>query len=166
MPSKHTFTILPIRELLKRYIGNGIGWIDPFAGEYSPAEITNDLNPDKPTMYHLEAKEFLKQLSGQFNGCLFDPPYSFRQIQECYNGVGREVHQKDTQISFYSDAKDLASKLIKPGGIVISFGWNSMGFGKNRGFEIIEILLVAHGGTKNDTIVTVERKIKTIFSEL
>lgn len=29
---------------------------------------------------------------------------------------------------------------------------------KNRGFEIIEIMLVAHGGNHNDTIVTVERK--------
>ena len=46
---------------------------------------------------------------------------------------------------------------------MISFGWNSIGFGKNRGFEIIEILLVAHGGTKNDTIVTVERKTNNLF---
>jgi len=29
--------------------------------------------------------------------------------------------------------------------------------GKNRGFEIVEILLVAHGGHHNDTIVTVEK---------
>lgn len=28
-----------------------------------------------------------------------------------------------------------------------------------NGFEIIEILLVAHGGMHNDTIVTVERKL-------
>ena len=47
---------------------------------------------------------------------------------------------------------------MKKGGIVLSCGWNSMGIGKTRGFEIIEILLVAHGGAKNDTIVTVEVK--------
>ena len=162
MPNKHTFLIKPISVLIRKYIVNGgENWIDPYAGENSPAEITNDLNPNKPTKYHLEAKEFLKQLTGQYEGCLFDPPYSFRQIQECYNGIGKEVHQKDTQISFYSEAKNIACKLIKPGGIVISFGWNSMGFGKNRGFEIIEILLVAHGGTKNDTIVTVEKKVQS-----
>lgn len=34
-----------------------------------------------------------------------------------------------------------------------------MGIGKKNGFEIIEILLVAHGGMHNDTIVTVERKL-------
>lgn len=32
------------------------------------------------------------------------------------------------------------------------------GIGLKRGFEMIEILLVPHGGSKNDTIVTVERK--------
>lgn len=47
---------------------------------------------------------------------------------------------------------------IKVGGYAISFGWNSNGFGKNRGFEVIEILLVSHGGHHNDTICTVEMK--------
>ncbi|GAH81276.1 unnamed protein product [marine sediment metagenome] len=50
------------------------------------------------------------------------------------------------------------AKKIKKGGIVISFGWNSGGFGKNREFEIKEILLVAHGGNHNDTICVVEVK--------
>ncbi len=54
--------------------------------------------------------------------------------------------------------------MIKVGGYAISFGWNSSGFGKKRGFEIIEILLVAHGGRHNDTIVTVERKVQNIIS--
>jgi len=34
-----------------------------------------------------------------------------------------------------------------------------MGIGKGRGFKIVRIMLVPHGGAKNDTIVTVERKI-------
>lgn len=43
MPNKWTFQIQPITELIKRYVGDGKGWIDPFAGMTSPAEITNDL---------------------------------------------------------------------------------------------------------------------------
>lgn len=31
--------------------------------------------------------------------------------------------------------------------------------GLKRGFEIVEILLVAHGSNHNDTIVTVEKKV-------
>lgn len=45
--------------------------------------------------------------------------------------------------------------------MAISFGWNSQGFGKNLGFKIIEILLVAHGRGHNDTIVTVEERFST-----
>jgi len=48
--------------------------------------------------------------------------------------------------------------MLKPGGIAICFGWNSMGFGLTRGYELKEILLVTHGAAHNDTIVTVERK--------
>ena len=50
------------------------------------------------------------------------------------------------------------ARIIKPGGYAICCGWTSQGLGKNRGFEMIEILLVPHGGSKNDTIVTVEVK--------
>jgi hypothetical protein len=48
---------------------------------------------------------------------------------------------------------------IEPAGIAISFGWNSVGFGKKHGFMIVEILLVIHGGDKNDTIVPDEKKV-------
>jgi len=92
-----------------------------------------------------------------FDGVLFDPPYSPRQISECYQHVGRKTHKEDTQSSFYSNRKNAAAKLIKPGGLAITCGWNSNGFGKTRGFELIEMLCVAHGGAHNDTIITVER---------
>lgn len=165
MPSKWTFTIKPIRELLEKY-NVGIGWVDPFAGENSPAELTNDLNPDRPTKYHLESKEFAKIIPAEREGILFDPPYSVRQIMECYKGIGRQVFMEDTQMSFYSDIKNLLTPKLKIGGLAICCGWNSMGFGLNRGFEMLEILLVPHGGAKNDTIVTVERKTQAgLFDE-
>lgn len=159
MPDKWTFKIQPIRELIYKYVGDGKGWIDPFAGENSPAEITNDLNPERPAKYHLHAKDFILQLEGTYNGILFDPPYSLRQTKECYEGVGYEMTQEDTQI-FPNNIKDLSARKIVTGGIAISFGWNSGGFGKNLGFEVIEILLVPHGGHHHDTIVTVERKFQ------
>jgi hypothetical protein len=65
---------------------------------------------------------------------------------------------KTTQSTFWSHLKNEISRIVKPGGVVVSCGWNSGGMGKKNGFEIIEIMLVAHGGWHNDTIVTVERK--------
>jgi len=47
--------------------------------------------------------------------------------------------------------------LVK-GGKCISFGWNSNGIGKTRGFEMVEIKILSHGGMHNDTIITVEVK--------
>jgi hypothetical protein len=159
MPNKWTFIIPPIASLLAKYVGNGQGWIDPFAGQHSPAEITNDLNPTAKTMYHLEAREFCKQLKDKYNGCLFDPPYSPRQIKEVYNSIGKANSFENTQASFWSVPKDIIAPKIKQKGLVICCGWSSGGFGKTRGFELIEVLLVPHGGAHNDTIVTVERKL-------
>ena len=163
MPSMHTFTIEPIRQLICRYVGDGKGWIDPFAGENSPAEITNDLNPEKPAKYHMHALDFAKMLDGTYNGCLFDPPYSLTQVKVCYASIGCEDFMSQDASHFPYDIKREIAKRIKPDGIVICCGWNSGGFGKKLGFEMIEILLVPHGRTHNDTIVTVERKVPTLF---
>jgi len=94
-----------------------------------------------------------------FDGVLFDPPYSPRQVKECYQGIGMNTVAENTKQSFYSNAKNEIHRILKPNGKVISFGRNSMGMGKNRGYEMNRILLVPHGGAKNDTIVTVETKL-------
>ncbi len=165
MPSAWTFTIKPIKELLNRYINDGKDWIDPFAGDNSPAEYTNDIHPDRKARYCLDTEEFCKSYLIQFNGVLFDPPYSYRQISEHYKEIGKKVTQLDTSSRFYNKVKNAICDKIKIGGYAISFGWNSNGFGKNRGFEIIEILSVAHGGHHNDTIVTVEKKQPELFKK-
>lgn len=162
MPSKHTFTIKPISELIHRYFKEDELWLDPFAGFNSPCKETNDINPCAPTKYHLPASEFAGLYANEtIDGVLFDPPYSPRQISESYKGAGLTVGMKDTQNALlYSSVRDALSPCVRPGGIVISFGWNSGGFGKKRGFEIVEILLVPHGGAHNDTIAVVEVKAK------
>ena len=166
MPNKWTFKIKPIADLLANYVGDGKGWVDAFAGMYSPAEFTNDLNPTAPTMYHLPAYDFCLLLPGDtFCGCLFDPPYSSTQVKECYENIGYNPAQpKEDFILAFDNVKNALSYRVKSGGICMSFGWNSNGLGKKRGFEKIEILLVAHGGHHNDTIVTVERKVQDNFN--
>jgi hypothetical protein len=89
---------------------------------------------------------------------LYDPPYSPRQVSECYKSLGQTVNMQTTQASYWSNQKKEISRIVKPNGIVICFGWNSGGIGQSNGFEIIEILLVPHGGWHNDTIATVCKK--------
>ena len=163
MPSKHTFLIKPIKELISKYVGDGKAWIDPFAGYNSPAEITNDINPEVHAMFTEHANDFISALGKNgkdFNGCLFDPPYSLRQVKECYKSLGIELmSQKETQY-FPTYIKDMIAPIIKKDGVVICCGWDTNAFGLARGFEFLEILLVAHGGRHNDTIVTVEKKVR------
>ena len=160
MPNSKTFTIKPIKELLNRYITDDMVVVDPFANESKFGTITNDLNPKFDTNYHLDALDFLKQINDNcVNIVLYDPPYSPRQIKECYDGIGITVTADDTKASWRAKHLDEIQRILKPNGICISFGWNTNGVGKKRGFEIIEILIVPHGGSKNDTLCTVERKV-------
>ena len=166
MPSAWTFTIKPISELLSRYVCDGSDWIDPFSGDNSPAEFTNDMHPDRNAIYHMDSEDFCKMITTMYrstgrmaNGILFDPPYSYRQVSEHYKEIGKKARAIDTSANFYNRVMNASCDIIKPGGYAISFGWNTNGFGKNRGFRQIEILIVAHGGKHNDTLVTVEQKI-------
>ena len=160
MPNKWTFKIKPIKELLDRFIENGWDWIDPFAGMYSPAQYTNDLNPKCNAESHCDAPDYIKKFrANSMNGAIYDPPYSLRQIMECYKGFGLTVDKLYATTKFYTDVKNLLAQKVKIGGYVICCGWNSIGLGKKRGFKLIEVLLVCHGRLHNDTIVTVEQKI-------
>ena len=167
MPNKETFKIKPIQELIEYYFKlpeiYGGYTIDPFVRNSvfkNDMTYTNDLNPEFQADYHEDALHFLQRWDDeQIHGVLFDPPYSPRQVSECYKRVGFNVTMKDTQSSFWGDLKSQVGRIVRKNGLVISFGWNSGGMGKGNGFEIEEILLVAHGGWHNDTIVTVERKV-------
>lgn len=158
MPNKNTFEIKPIHDLIIEEMTQGT-WIDPFANRNKLASITNDLSTEFDTDYHLDAWDFLKLFDdNSIDGVLYDPPYSPRQVSECYNNVGLNVTWDTTKASFWGNHKREISRIVKIGGKVITFGWNSGGIGNKYGFEIERILLVPHGGWHNDTICTVEVK--------
>jgi len=161
MPNKNTFDIKPIKELLLKYIKEDIISIDPFANKNKLAKITNDLNSEFNTDYNLDALDFLKIFEDEsIDMILYDPPYSVRQVSECYRKFGIDVTNETTRSNWWTKHKKEIKRIIKNNGIVISFGWNSGGIGKTNNFEIIEILLVPHGGIHNDTIVVVEKNKK------
>lgn len=162
MPNSNTFEIEPIRRLILKYTGGVI--IDPFANRNKLATITNDLNPEYDTTYHMDATDFLKIMeTNSADTVLYDPPYSSRQVAECYKQFGKTVNMATTQASYWSEQKREISRIVKPNGICITCSWNSGGIGQKYGFDIEEILLVAHGGWHNDTIVVVERKRQDLF---
>jgi uncharacterized protein (DUF2235 family) len=161
MPNKNTFSIKPFSNLIYKYINNGT-WLDPFCRNsvFKNKCITNDLNPNIEANYNLDALEFLKLFDDScIDGVLLDPPYSPRQVKECYDSIGKKVTADDTKISFWSNIKKEIARVVKPGGTVISFGWNTNGIGKKNYFKTLEILIVSHGSMHNDTLAVVEKKI-------
>jgi hypothetical protein len=162
MPSGETFTVRPIGDLVRRYLATSVVSIDPFARNNEWATHTNDLDLATTAQHHMDAEAFcclLHERGVRADLAIFDPPYSPRQVSECYSQVGRHVGKEGTQTAaLYKRVRDAIDPLIAPGGVVLSFGWNSAGMGRNRGYFLEEILLVNHGGAHNDTICIAERK--------
>ena len=156
MPSADTFSIKPIGDFVRKYL-NGVS-VDPFARNNRLATYTNDLNPNTAADYHMDAVAFLNKLAGdgvKADVVLLDPPYSPRQISECYAAAGLTTSMKDTQSTFWTNVRRSVYPLCRSGTVVLSFGWNSTGMG--RAWDTLEIMLVAHGGAHNDTICIAQR---------
>lgn len=156
MPNRWTFQILPIKRFLERWLEGCEIIVDPFCGTSTLATHRNDLGQGG-----LDAEEYclslMPELEGLADAILFDPPYSPRQIAECYRSIGKECSTRDTQnAALYGRVRKALAPLLRSGGIALSFGWQSSGFGKAWPTE--EIMLVQHGGAHNDTICVSQRK--------
>ena len=168
MPNKNTFSIKPLRRLIEEALDEGVV-LEPLAENQSIKEImnesiytyiSNDIDPQYDTDYNIDALDFLKQFDdNSVDMVLYDPPFSPRQVSEVYKKLGKTVNMQTTQASYWGNQKKEISRIVKKGGKVITFGWNSGGIGKTNGFEIKRVLLVPHGGWHNDTICTVEIKV-------
>ena len=162
MPNHLTFNIKPINKILQKIcwpLGERI-IIDPFANRnHGFATYYNDINPDNYGT-SLDALEFIGLYStSSVDVVLFDPPYSLRQLKECYDSIGVSLTQEDSQ-TYFSRLKKEISRVLKPGGLCISFAWNTNGIGKNLGFEKLKIAIIHHGGVRNDTLVLVEKNMQ------
>ena len=162
MPTSRTFECKPIGQFVLKYLKDSQLSIDPFARDCEWATYTNDLNPDTKAQYHLDVLDFLDLMKRQRirpDLVIFDPPYSPRQVKECYDGVGRKMGIEGGQRTHsWKAERDIIDSIITNNGIVLSFGWNSQGMGKGRGYKMLELLLVCHGAGHNDTICVAERK--------
>jgi hypothetical protein len=162
MPNGDTFSVKPIGDFVRRYLEASVVSVDPFARDKRWATHTNDLNPATQAEHHMDAEKFLLKLAElgvKADLVIFDPPYSPRQISECYKSIGMEVGMKETQSALlYQRVRDAIVPICTPDAIVLSFGWNTVGMGKRHDFKQIEIMLCCHGGAHNDTICLAERR--------
>ena len=141
MPNHETFKIKPFKNLIQDELGNK--YLDPF-----------------PYPFEKDAIKYMKSFGDRsVDKIVFDPPYSQRQLKEMYKNAGQSFNHPMNS-GYWAVCKKEIGRIMELGGKVISFGWNSNGIGKKYGFQIYRIVLVAHGSQHNDTIATVERKIR------
>ena len=165
MPSGRTFSIKPIRRLVESLCAEAKGKdgiiVDPFACDCEYGDVRNDLNPEYGTEYCMDALAFLRTIPDcSVELVLYDPPYSITQAAQLYKSYGKEKLEINVaNMAYWARCKDEVARILKPGGKVLICGWSTNGCGKGRGFEMERILMVPHGGSKNDTLVTVERKL-------
>lgn len=176
MPNSKTFEMPSIKDFICNNIKDlerGIV-LDPFANEHSISNhisyklkyVSNDIDKEYNTDFNMDALDFLKQYKdNSIDVVLFDPPYSGRQVKECYTKLNKTVTMLDTSVNFWTRVRNEIQRIVKVGGLVFSFGWNSNGMG-NEYFEKLKILLVAHGSNHNDTICVMEQKKKTFCEQL
>ena len=160
--NKDTFSIPSIRPFVLAHCHGLV--FNAFAG-ITPLErdgcqfVTNDLNPECPTNFHLDCSSlgFVGAVQecgiNAFDTILVDPPFSLYLAKRKYNG---------RWFRDYTIVKNNIDKLAKIGTKVITLGFNSTGFGAMRGYEKLEVLIVNAKGNHNDILVTVERKVRVV----
>lgn len=151
-PTKWTFKPDDVRQYVESRLRGDV--LNLFAGEtklrHDGEVIRNDINEDADADYHFDAEEVADHFAPEsFDTVVLDPPYNVRKAREKYNG---------RNIGKFTRVKDELVPLVRPGGIVLTFGYSSTGMSRSRGFEKEEIALLNHKGDHNDTICVVERK--------
>lgn len=148
---RYTFSVGPIRRWAEAQCESKV--LNLFAGQtlLNTDEVRNDLNPEMPAHYHLDALAFLECWTGDlFDTVLLDPPYAYRKSMELYKGI---------VCSPFRRLKDAIPGCLRPGGLVITFGYHSVVMGRGRGFRLEKVALFSHGGAIHDTIASVERYV-------
>ena len=149
MPNHETFDIKPIGDLVRHYLKGAPVSVDPYARNKDWATFTNDLNPNTTAQRHMDAVDFLLALHAEqvvADLMLVDPPYSVRQVKECYDSIGHKMQQGDALLgAVRKRLKGAIDAIVRPGGIVIWCGWNTVGMGKTLGYVQREILITCHG---------------------
>ena len=95
-------------------------------------------------------KFWIKEKKEKFDTVILDPPYNLKKANEKYKGK---------YINSFIEILKLIPLTLKNNGILITFGFNSVGASQLKGFKKEKIVLICHGGGQNDSIGVIERKV-------
>lgn len=134
--------------------------LDPFARACNWAgELTNDINPETPAKFHVDACDFLSMMKPESCAIgLLDPPFSDRQAEKKY-----ETAPIWAEPGYMTSVERMLAEAIVPGGWLIKCGYNTNR--PDQKFSLVEVRICAFGGNRHDMIISVWRKTQSSLSE-
>lgn len=150
-PKRYTFEMPKLKEWLENLVKGKV--LNLFAGmvKLNCDEVRVDLNTEAPADYHMDAYDFVSTWDGEpFDTIVLDPPYNLRKSREKYQG---------RCIGSFTKIKNELPRILKRGGLIITFGYDTVGMSESRGFLKTHICTICHNGDHNDTLVVVERNM-------
>ena len=162
--TKETSEWRPYQQIWNKYSGIAIDTLMPYTHEYAcdpfarncqwASPWTNDINIDTKAKWHLDAEEFLREISEErFAIMLLDPPFSDRMSKDKYQSSGN-LYASDSAKMLR--IQKLAGNLVVPGGYLIKAGYNTNK--PHNCFDLVEVRIVAMGNCRNDVLFSVWRK--------
>jgi hypothetical protein len=155
-PKKFTFQQPKLKKWTEKWCKGKV--LNLFAGETMllADEYRVDSNKDMKADWYGDAFEFVRDTDMKFDTIILDPPYNLRKSREAYKGH---------YMSSFMKIKNELNRILNDGGRIITFGYDSVGMGKKKGFEKIAICLVCHSGDHNDTLCLVEEKVNSMLGK-
>jgi len=146
-PRKYTFEQPKLKEWCEKWCKGEV--LNLFAGKtkLNVDEFRVDSDKEMNPGFCGDAYEFITTTMMKFDTVVYDPPYNIRKAREKYGG---------RYIGIGTKIKNGLPKILNENARIISFGYDSVGMAKIRGFEKIALCVVCHSGDHNDTICLVE----------
>lgn len=119
-------------------------------------EVRVDNNEKSVADHYIDAMDFIKNCNETFNTIILDPPQNMKTLRVKY----RQGYEIEFEIF-----KNEIINILADGGKIINIGKDSIGMGRQRGFEKTALCLVHHNAGYEDLIALVEEnKIKKLSS--
>ena len=149
-PKRYTFQQPKLKLWCEKWCKGKV--LNLFAGitKLDVDEFRVDVDKSVSADWYGDAFEFVKTTNLKFDTIILDPPYNLRKAREKYGG---------RYIGSFTKIKNELLRILNDDGLIIQFGYDSVGMSKSRGFKKIAICLVCHNGDHNDTIGLVEQKV-------
>lgn len=158
---KWTFQDDTVRRWVEERLSGSV--LNACAGEtqlnYTGPIHRNDVNEDRDADTHYDVKEIDQHLDASFDTIVYDPPWSFYQVNDKYEGRGQDVIKQSTK------AANAIDELLAAGGTILAFGYTLNMFPNGLNYEMNRAAVFTIPGPGKDFFGSVHQKTQKGLSD-